>query len=544
MFAYGLSEPAAILRLVARTDLPPVIQALLRPDAYPHPTGRIKLVQTHISYVLLAGDFVYKIKKPVDFGFLDYSTLGKRRYYCQQEVILNSRLCSDTYLGVVAIRETKEGIHIGGAGKIAEYAVHMRRLPEERMMHRLLEAGKVTPAMVRRVADRVAEFHERAETSKRIAEYGGWAIRYAWDENIAQWQPYVGETLTAEQDRILTAYGEAFFARNRRLLQQRVKERRIKDGHSDLRADAVCIENGICIMDCVEFNRRIRWVDVTRDVGFLAMDLDYRGHPEFGEAFVRRYVKVSGDGGVNDLIDFYKAYNACVRGKVDGFQLSQQTIPARDRRAAQQSARRYFDLACEYARSLPPALLVITCGLPATGKSSVAREVAEAAGMRYYSSDIVRKELQGLARTERRYERYDAGIYSPKFHEKTYAALLKRARADLEAGRSVVLDASYIRRDHRKAAAAVATELGAQFAVLHTTADEALVRRRLEERLREGRDPSDARWVIYTGQKRRFQRPTEVEEMRLIEIESSRPAAVKRKRAIDSLRRISPLSIG
>lgn len=500
-------------------------------------------MQTHISYVLLAGEHVYKIKKPLDFGFLDYSTLGKRRYYCRQEVILNSRLCSDTYLGVVAIRESNDDIRIGGTGKIVEYAVHMRRLPEERMMHRLLEAGKLTAAMVRRVADRVAEFHAKAETSKKIAEYGGWAIKYAWDENIEQWQPYIGQTVTAEQDRILTAHGEAFFARNRELLRQRVKERRIKDGHSDLRADAVCIENGICIMDCVEFNRRIRWVDVTRDVGFLAMDLDYRGHPELGGAFVRRYVKTSGDGGVNELIDFYKAYNACVRGKVDGFQLSQPEIPAADRRAAQKSARRYFELACRYAESLPPAMLVITCGLPATGKSTVARDVADAAGMSYYSSDVVRKELQGLAPTERRYERYDTGIYSPKSHERTYAELLDRARADLEAGRSVVIDASYIRRDHRRAAAELAKETGAQFAVLYTTADEALVRDRLEARIKAGADPSDARWVIYSGQKRRFQRPTEVEAMRLIEIDSSKTAAAKRKLALDGLRRVSPLSI-
>lgn len=529
---------------MSNTQLPPVIQALLRPEAYPHSTGRIKLVQTHISYVLLAGDFVYKIKKPLDFGFLDYSTLGKRLYNCRQEVILNSRLCSGVYLGVEQIRETPEGIRVGGRnGRIVEYAVKMRRLPEDRMMHRLLEAGKVTPGMIRRVADRVAEFHAKAETSKRIAEYGGWAIRYAWDENIEQWQPYVGQTITPEQDRILTAYGEAFFARNRDLLARRVKERRIRDGHSDLRSDAVVIENGICIMDCVEFNRRIRWVDVTRDVGFLAMDLDYRGHPELGGAFVRRYVRTSGDDAVNDLIDFYKAYNACVRGKVDGFRLSQPEIPEPEKQAARRAAKRYFELACRYAESLPPAMLVITCGLPATGKSTIARDVADSAGMAYHSSDIVRKEIAGLDAKEHRYEKYGRGLYGDKARERVYKALLERARDDLEGGRSAVLDASYIRRDHRKAAQALAREAGAQFAVLHTTAGEGLVRERLDRRVRKGADPSDARWVIYTGQKRRFQRPTEVEPMRLIEVNSGRPAKSQLKTARDGLRRISPLSL-
>jgi len=504
----------------------------------------VLLVQTHISYVLLAGDFVYKIKKPLDMGFLDYSTLGKRQYYCRQEVVLNSRLCSDTYLGVVPVRESTDGFHIGGKGKIVEYAVHMKRLPEERMMHRLLEAGKVTPAMVRRVADRVAQFHAEVETSKRIAEYGGWAIRYAWDENIDQWAPYIGDTISAEQDRILKAYGEAFFARNEELLEKRVADRRIRDCHSDLRSDAVCLVDGdVCIMDCVEFNRRIRYVDVTRDVGFLAMDLEYRGYPELGGAFVRRYVKASGDAEVPALVDFYKAYNACVRGKVDGFRLSQPEVPASEKREARTAARRYFELACGYAESLRPALLVITCGLPATGKSTLARGVAEAAGMEYYSSDVVRKDLEGIEASEHRYEKYDRGIYGPEFHKRTYAELLDRARVELEAGRSVVLDASFIRREHRKAAAALAKDTGAQFACLLTTADEALVKKRLKRRVEEGDDPSDARWVIYAGQKRRIQKPSEIPLERLIEIDSSKRSARQVRAVLAALKRLSPLSV-
>jgi len=528
---------------VSRADLPPLIRALLRKTAYPHPVDKVRLIQTHISYVLLAGEYVYKVKKPLDMGFLDYSTLGKRRYHCQQEVVLNSRLCSDTYLGVVPIRESAKGISVGGSGRIVEYAVHMRRLPEERMMHRLLERGKVTPAMVRRVADRLSEFHAEAETSKKIAEYGGWAIRYAWDENIEQWASSIGETISEEQDRILTAFGEAFFARYRKLLQSRVKKRRIRDCHSDLRSDSVCFVDGVCIMDCVEFNRRIRYVDVTRDVGFLAMDLDFRDHHELGNVFIRRYVKASGDIEVQDLIDFYKAYNACVRGKVDGFRLSQPEVPESEKRSARKAARRYFELACQYAESLPPAMLIITCGLPATGKSTLARAVAEAAGAKYYSSDVVRKDLEGIRATEHRYEKYDRGIYGPKFHDRTYAALLRRARADLESGRSVVLDASYIRRDHRKAAQALAKEVGAQFVCVRTTADEALVRKRLEQRVRKGADPSDARWVIYTGQKRRFQKPSEVPEDRLIEIDSAKRTSSQVRNVMAALKRISPLSV-
>lgn len=524
-------------------DLPPFVRALLRPSAYPHPVDRVELIQTHISYVFLAGDHVYKVKKPVDFGFLDYSTLRKRLYYCHQEVELNSRLCADTYLGVSRIREEDGRITIDGHGRVIEYAVRMRRLPEDRMMDRLLEKGAVTRKMVNAVADKLAEFHARAETSRRIAEYGGWAIRYAWDENVRQWQDFISDTITQEQDRILAAYGEAFFARERDLLAERVDSLRIRDCHSDLRSDAVCFTNGICIFDCVEFNARIRYVDVTRDVGFLAMDLDYRGHEGLARDFVEAYVDASGDSDVPRLIDFYKSYNACVRGKVEGFRSRDSHVPAGERRTAVRAAKRYFELACRYAESLPPAMLIITCGLTATGKSTFARRLAELADMDIVLSDIVRKRLTGLGPGERALEPFGAGIYSPEITQRTYDAMLREARERLRRGRSVILDASFVRREHRRAAARLAREEGAQYACLEFRASDEAVRERLERRLREGADPSDARWEIYTAQKRRFQRPSEVPPERLIVVDSERPQRATEREVLKALRRLSPLSI-
>ncbi|MEE8346228.1 MAG: phosphotransferase, partial [Dehalococcoidia bacterium] len=326
---------------MSESALPPVIRALLDPAAYPHPVDSVKLIQTHISYVLLAGEHVYKIKKPVDFGFLDFSTLGKRRYYCRQEVILNARLCPGTYLGVSQIRESdsrsasgRSRITVDGVGKVIEYAVHMRRLPDERMMDRLLESGDLTGQMVRALAERLAEFHARSETSPRIAEYGDWAIRHAWEENLCQWAEYIGDTISEEQDRVIRAYGEAFFAREDELLRQRVSNLRIRDCHGDLRSDAVCFTDGICIYDCIEFNRRMRYTDVAGDVGFLAMDLDYRGHEGVAIDFVNAYVEASGDADLHRVIDFYKCYRACVRGKVEGFRSRMPEVPLRERRAA------------------------------------------------------------------------------------------------------------------------------------------------------------------------------------------------------------------
>jgi len=527
-------------------DLPPIIRALLRPSAYSHTVNDVKLVQTHISYVILVGEHVYKIKKPLNFGFLDYSTLGKRRHNCLREVTLNSRLCSDVYLGVEAIRDDGGRIAVGGRrGRVVEYAVHMRRLPEERMMHRLLERGEVSIEMVEHVADRVAAFHAVTETSPRIAEYGGWAIRYAWNENIRQWAPNIGRTINVGQDRILRAYGEAFFARSRDILQRRVRELRIRDNHSDLRCDAVCVreDGSVCIMDCVEFNRRIRLVDVARDVGFLAMDLDYRGRSDLAEAFVGAYVRASGDGELREIIDFYKCYNACVRGKVDGFRLSQPEVPAAERRATQRAARRHFELACHYAASLPPAMLVITCGLPGTGKSTLARALGQASGFEVLSSDVVRKEQAGISPKERRLEEYREGIYSPDATERTYEGLLEGARPLLLAGRSVVLDASFIRREHRRAAARTARKTGAQFACLELVLSDEAARRRLARRLRRGGDPSDARWGVYVAQKRRFQKPSEVGLDRRIVIDAARPIRVQTRTALASLRALSPISL-
>ncbi len=532
------------------SELPPLIQALLNPSAYPHPVDRIELRQTHISYVLLTGENVYKIKKPVDFGFLNFSTVGRRRFYCGREVAFNSPLCSDTYVGVVPIRQRDGQFSVGGTGRTVEYAVHMRRLPEDRMMHNLLARDEATPRMVEAVAEKLAAFHASAEVSHRLARYGDWAIRYNTTENIAQWTPYIGRTLTAQQDRIMRAYVDAFYARKTDVLQRRIADLRIHRVHADLRSDSIVIgktkhrpgPEDICIFDCVEFSRRLSILDVARDVGFLKMDLDYRGREDLADAFVRRYEEVSQDRDLLEVVDFYAFYSACVRGKVEAFLLDQAEVPAADKRGARDASRRYFDLACRYAESLPPAMLVITCGLPATGKSTVARSL----GKREFtvlSSDVVRKELAGIAPDERRLEGFGGGIYSPEFTERTYGVLLDRAQALLQRGRSVVLDASFNRRPHRRAAERLARQTGAQFACLWFDLPEHAILSLLERRFRGGKGPSDARPEIFARQKRRFQRPTEVLSPRLIEVAQTGTARTKARAVVKELRAISPLSV-
>ena len=525
-------------------DLPPLVQALLDPAAYPHPVPSVELRQTHISYVFLAGEYVYKVKKAVNFGFLDYSTLGKRRYYCNREVKLNRRLCADTYLGVVPIRESGGRFAVDGKqGRTAEYAVKMHRLPQERMLDTLIERGEATTGMVEAVAERLVPFHETTDSSPGIARYGDWAIRYNHRENVDQWTPYVDRTLSEKEHRILVAYGEAFFARKADVLRRRVEEQRIRRTHADLRSDAVCVQDGICIFDCVEFNRRISLLDVARDVGFLEMDLRYRDRPDLAEAFTRRYEKLADDPDLAEVLPFYAYYSACVRGKVENFLLDPPEIPAKEKRAAARRAKRYFDLAIEYAKTLPPALLVITYGLSASGKSALAGELATQMQAQVISSDVARKKMLGIMPEERAGDAYRAGIYTADVTERTYAALFEQARALLMDGRSVILDASFLKRKHRRAGMRLARETGAQFACVEVRAAEADVRRRMRKRAASGKGPSDADWEIYRQQKRRAERPSEVPRERMIQVDTSKAAKSQLREVVRQLREISPLSV-
>jgi predicted kinase len=417
----------------------------------------------------------------------------------------------------------------------------MRRLPADRMMDALLERDEVTPAMVEAIADKLAAFHENAETSPRIAAYGDWAIRYNQRESEDQWTPFIGRTITPEQDRILRAYTEAFLKRKAALLSRRVQELRIKRVHADLRSDAVCFVNGICIFDCVEFSRRINLLDVARDTGFLQMDLEFRGHPDLARAFIERYIEVAGDPEHRDVLDFYAMYSACVRAKVEAFLLDLPEVPEAAKKRAAKASQRYFDLAVQYARSLPPAVLAITCGLPGSGKSSLAQELT-GSGFQVLSSDVVRKQLAGSDSTTHHYEEFEEGIYGRHTTERTYDALLHEARPLLEQGSSVILDASFTRRDHRRRAARLAKDVGAQFACLYLEVDDATARNRIDRRVIEGDDPSDARWLVYRGQKRRFQKPSEVPAGRLIPLDASGSNESQARDARIALQALSPLS--
>lgn len=332
-----------------RGGLPHFVAALLDPSAYPHPVARVELRQTHISYVLLTGRYAYKIKKPVNFDFLDYSTLDKRRHFCHEEVRLNARLCPEIYLGVVEVCETDGRVAISFGRRLVDYAVKMVQLPEDRIMDRLLERGEVTGDMVRRVAAKLVDFYARARSGPDVEQYGEprW-IRVNTEENFVQTSPYVSRTISAARYQLIKEYTERFLSDNSALFERRVRGGYIREGHGDLRPASICFANGLCIFDCIEFNERFRCGDVASDIAFLMMELEKSGRLDLSKQFADAYVQFSGDVGVFDVLNFYKVYRAYVRGKVESFKLDEPEIPEVEKRRSLDLARAYFDLAASY----------------------------------------------------------------------------------------------------------------------------------------------------------------------------------------------------
>jgi aminoglycoside phosphotransferase family enzyme len=331
-------------------QLSELVKALSDPAIYSEPPQRVEVEQTQMSVVLLAGEYVYKVKKPVNLGYLDYTTLEQRRFYCQREVELNRRLCPEAYLGVVSITEDSGRIYLDGAGRPIEYAVKMRRLPREAMMDVLLVRGDVSPQMITGVAQRLARFHREAETNPTINAFGDVeTIIKNTSENFDQTAPYIGRTIPLEQYAHIKEYTEGFINGNTPLFHQRIENGRIRDCHGDLHAAHVCFTDSICIYDCIEFNDRFRYGDVASEVAFLAMDLDRYGAHHLSQTFVDTYVRESKDRELLRLLNFYKCYRAYVRGKVEGFKLDDPLIADKEKGKILAAAKRYFELAESYA---------------------------------------------------------------------------------------------------------------------------------------------------------------------------------------------------
>ena len=329
-----------------------IAEALLKPEAYDEAPGNIDLVQTHISYVFLTDRYAYKMKKAVNFGFVDFTTLEKRKFFCEKELELNRRLCEDLYLEVVPINKS-DIIRIKGTGNAIEYAVKMRRMPQERMLSKLFERNEVDDRLIDRIAKIIAEFHSKAETNQRIDKFGTLTtIETNWEENFDQTEEFVGKTITKENFEFVRKKVREFMVSNSSIFEKRIAEGRIRDCHGDIHSGNIFVTDRIYIFDAIEFNDRLRYSDVASDVAFLAMDLDFKRRLDLASLLAERYIKYSGDSGVSELLSFYKCYRAYVRGKVISFKLNDQAIGKDEKNNATGEAGEYFTLALHYAKSL------------------------------------------------------------------------------------------------------------------------------------------------------------------------------------------------
>jgi aminoglycoside phosphotransferase family enzyme/predicted kinase len=499
-----------------------IIDFFLDPRNYDHEVDRVGHAQTHVSHLFFAGDYVYKVKKPVNLGFLDFSTLDKRRAAAIAELDLNRRVAPAVYIDLAAVHRDGDGrLSFSAPAMVEEVAVVMKRLPAEQRLSKLIEAGAATADMMRDLGRLVADFHSRAATSPQIAEYGSLAtIRHNWDENFEQTRPYLGRTLTHgtwqtckdEIERFMRAYADLF--------QQRVANGWIRDCHGDLQTDDIFIDpatGSAQVLDCIEFNDRFRYSDTVADIAFLSMDLRNRGRDDLAEAFLAAYDEASSDERSLALLRFYESYRAYVRGKVRSFVLDQTGPSEEEKTAATQEARRFFEQSLDYARRLRPRLILV-CGLMGSGKTRQALELARMSGTRVVHSDVTRKRLAGLDPEEQQRVPFGTGIYSADWSERTYRTLVNEARSELARGNSIILDASWSNSTYRSLARDAAAEREALFGILECTAPEPLLRSRLSK---PGRHITDGRIELLDDQRAAYVAPSAEEAELLVQIDTS-----------------------
>ncbi len=488
-------------------ELSSLIDALSRPDAYPHPVGSVEVIHTHASVVFLAGDHVYKIKKPVDLGFLDYSTLLRRLHMCRAEVDLNARLASGVYYGVVPITISSgahgtAGLRVGAPGPAVEYAVHMRRLPDASRLGEMLARGALTRIHLERLAAKLAEFHRRARRGPEISAFGRFdVVAGNCRENFEQLEPRVASILDPAVFERVRRATELELEAHRGLVERRVAMDVPRDTHGDLRLEHVYFlsdrepPDDLVIVDCIEFNDRFRFADPVADIAFLIMDLRAHGARDLADHFADAYFRQTGDEAGRALLPLYVAYRSVVRAKVRAMQAFAPEVPPDTRASLLERARNHLLLAlAELEQPAARPCMLLVCGLPGTGKSTIARALAAAEGFEWVRSDVVRKELAGLdARASGRTE-VDGGIYTPAWNDATYDACLRRAREHIEQGRRVIVDASFREDARREVFVRAGERLGVPVRILHFTAPPAVVRERLARRVD---DASDADWDVY-----------------------------------------------
>lgn len=480
---------------MANASLPPLVQQMLQPEFYPHDVqAPIRLMQTHVSYVLLTGDLAYKLKKPVDFGFLDYSTLAKRKHFCEEELRLNQRAAAPIYLAAMPIAQQGDRYVLGGEDNVVEYAVKMREFPQSALLSHKFEQGELTEDLLRQLAEAIADFHLKAETNDYIRNFGTVDnVRQSIDENYEQTVGFIGGPQTQQQFDETKAYTDQFFATQQALLQQRMDQGKIRACHGDLHLNNICYwQDELLLFDCIEFNEPFRFVDVMFDIAYIIMDLTVQGRRDLAASFLSHYVECTGDWEGLQVLPLYVSRQSYVRAKVTSFLLGDPSIDEATKQAAAAKAAKYYTLAWSYMQPQPGRLLVMS-GLSGSGKTTVAKELSRQLGAIHIRSDAVRKHLAGVPLQARG----DDSLYTPEMSQQTYERLTELGGTLAHQGYTVILDAKFDRVATRKLAIAQAESHNVPFTVVHCQAPTGV----LEQRVRDRRgDIADATVAVLAQQ--------------------------------------------
>ena len=470
-----------------------MIEELRDPKRYPHPADRVEVLETHISWVLLAGDYAYKVKKPVNLGFLDFSTLEARRFYCDEELRLNRRTAPRLYLEVVPITGSESAPQLGGTGEAIEYAVKMHRFPQEALLSRMAQDGALGEAHIDALAQVVAAFHARIARADQARAHGSPAeVLAPAMQNVDQIESFIGPGAEVPELEQLRRWTRDEHARLEPTFEARKREGYVRECHGDLHLGNIALIDGEPTpFDGIEFNEALRWIDVMNEVAFLVMDLLDRRLPRLAYRFLNAYLEATGDYAGLAVLRFYLVYRALVRAKVACIRAHQQGLAAEDRGRAGREYLEYLRLAHSLALASRRALIVMH-GFSGSGKTTIAQYLLEACGAVRIRSDIERKRLLGLEARARTGSALGGGIYAARLTAHTYEQLATLARAILAAGYPAIVDATFLAHAQRAAFAALARDMGLPFAIAACEAPEAVLRDRVGRREREAKDASEA----------------------------------------------------
>ncbi len=490
---------------------------LLDPNNYPEKPREIKYFETHISQVFVGDRYVYKIKKPVDFGFLNFTTLKRRHYYCNREVELNKRLAKSIYLGVKKIYFDGKDFYFykKKGSKVYEYAVYMRRIDEDNILYNLIQRG-ILINQIERLAKKIYNFHKTVPVYKGKYFGGLKAVTFNTQENFNQTTRYIGKTIDEETFQIIKEYTETFLKENKELFKERKDKGFVREVHGDLHSQHICFDNDIVIFDCIEFNNRFRISDIIEDLAFLLMDLEYKGRYDLSRELNKLYFYYYHSSYDEKLLNFYKVYRAYVRGKIEGF-ISDTINDIEVKEKVIKKAKDYFALARFYIENKSHDFNpLIFMGVSGSGKSTVASNLKDE--FIIFRSDEIRKEIAGLKEGEHYYTSYGSGIYSKELTIKTYSELINRALKKANEGKKVILDATFNNSEERLKTLKLLLKEGLNPLFVNFFASEEILKERIVKRMEENKDVSDAHLGILEMQLKHYRMPEELPSFRLLNI--------------------------